>query len=77
VVVLRLRVGLLRTPHTPPFLIHDGDVKRFSTIFQQDNASCHVSKKTRDWFDKVMTEYGFSVMDWPPNSLDMNLIENL
>jgi len=47
------------------------------TIFQQDNASCHISKKTRDWFDKVTTEYGFSVMDWPPNSPDMNLIENL
>ena len=47
------------------------------TIFQQDNASCHISKKTRDWFDKVTTEYGFSVMDWPLNSPDMNLIENL
>src|SRR5579859_4456588 len=43
-------------------------------IFQQDNASCHVSNKTRAWFVGATNEHRFSIMDWPPNSPDMNLI---
>ena len=46
-------------------------------VFQQDNVTPHVSKKTRAWFDNAMQEYEFSLMIWPPNSLDMNLIEPL
>src|SRR5579859_1429256 len=46
-------------------------------VFQQDNASPHVSKKTRDWLEAVANEYGFSVINWPAISPDMNLIENL
>src|SRR5579859_1274788 len=46
-------------------------------IFQQDNASCHVSNKTRAWFIRATNEHRFSIMDWPPNSPDMNLIKNL
>jgi len=46
-------------------------------VFQQDNAFSHVSKKTRAWFDTAMSEHGFVWMEWPPNSPDMNPIENL
>ena len=46
-------------------------------IFQQDNASPHVSKKTLAWLDIAMSEHGFVWMEWPPNSPDMNPIENL
>jgi len=47
------------------------------TIFQQDNASYHVSKKNSQLVRQSQMEYGFSVMNWPSNSSDMNLIENL
>jgi transposase len=41
--------------------------------FQQDNARPHTSKKTHAFFDTTT----IVVMEWPPNSPDMNLIENL
>ena len=42
-------------------------------ILQQDNAPCHTSASTRRFFQ----ENGIEVMDWPPNSPDLNPIENL
>ncbi len=42
-------------------------------IFQQDNASCHVSKMTKKWF----SEQNINVLEWPPQSPDMNPIENV
>ena len=40
----------------------------------QDGASSHSSKETkRDFFDKN----GFTPMDWPPQSPDLNPIENV
>ena len=46
-------------------------------VFQQDNASCHVSKTTKAYLETAMNEHEFTVMQWPANSPDMNLIENL
>ena len=45
--------------------------------FQQDNARPHTANLTRDWLKDAATEHGFTVMDWPANSPDMNPIENL
>ena len=42
-------------------------------IFQQDLAPAHTAKSTKTWFNN----YGFTVLDWPANSLDLNPIENL
>ena len=43
------------------------------SVFQQDNAPCHVSNLTKDWFERKRIE----VLDWPGSSPDMNPIENL
>jgi len=42
-------------------------------IFQQDNASIHVSKRSREWF----TENSIPLLDWPACSPDCNPMENL
>lgn len=41
--------------------------------FQQDNASIHTSRETREFF----SEMGLNVMSWPALSPDLNPIENL
>ncbi len=41
--------------------------------FMQDNASCHVSKTSIEWFNSN----NIKLLDWPPQSPDMNPIENL
>jgi transposase len=46
-------------------------------IFQQDNASFHCSKETQRFFDETSPDLDFTIMDWPPNSPDMNPIEHL
>lgn len=46
----------------------DGDF-----IFQQDNASIHVSKLSREWFQSKEID----LLDWPACSPDLNPIENL
>jgi transposase/predicted transcriptional regulator len=42
-------------------------------IFQQDNASSHTSKKTKSFTD----QQNIKILDWPPNSPDLNPIENI
>jgi transposase len=42
-------------------------------VFQQDNASAHKAKVCLKWLD----DQGIEVMGWPPNSPDLNPIENL
>ncbi len=42
-------------------------------IFQQHLAPAHSAKATSTWFK----DYGIPVLNWPANSPDLNLIENL
>jgi len=47
------------------------DVRKMT--FQQDGASSHTAKATRAYF----TEVGLNTLTWPPNSPDLNPIENI
>ena len=42
-------------------------------VFQQDNDPKHISKKAKTWLE----DHVFEVMAWPPQSTDLNTIENL
>ena len=44
-------------------------------IYQQDNATCHTARSVRAWIEEYQDE--FTVLPWPPNSPDLNPIENL
>lgn len=42
-------------------------------VFQQDNAPCHKSRVTQQWFESK----DIPVLEWPPRSPDLSPIENL
>lgn len=44
-----------------------------AVVFQDDNASCHRSRAVKSYLQQVQIE----TMEWPPNSPDLNPIENL
>jgi hypothetical protein len=51
-------------------------VRHFSDrpwIFQKDNAPCHVSLRANQWKE----ENGICTLLWPPQSPDLNIIENV
>lgn len=49
------------------------EIKRKELTFMQDNASCHTSRETKEFFKKQK----FEPMFWPPSSSDLNPIENI
>ena len=61
--------GVLKSHLGPMWRYLDKD----DTIFQQDNAPCHTSKETKKFFEAQ----GIQILDWPPNSPDLNPIENI
>ena len=46
---------------------------QFPHVFQQDNATMHVSQITKDWFE----HHHIDVLDWPVCSPNCNPIKNL
>jgi DDE superfamily endonuclease len=56
--------------HLIPFL---NNLNTNNYIFQDDNAPCHASIKTKTWKEKNLTEF----FPWPAQSPDLNPIENL
>jgi transposase len=59
-------INTLENHVIPMNLAHHG------LIFQQDNAPAHKSRRTMAWF----AQHGIEVMWWPPQSPDLNIIEN-
>ena len=56
-------------------LLHENGIH--DVIFQQDNASPHHAKATMDWLKASAEQYAFTITEFPPNSPDLNPIENL
>src|SRR5713226_1137107 len=53
--------------------IEESGIFEEEAIFQQDNEPKHTSKKAKKW----MEDHNISLLDWPPQSPDLNPIECL
>ena len=60
-----------------PFIdiLHEDGIRNI--VFQQDNASPHNAKVTKDWLNAMAERHGFTIMKFPRNSPDLNPIESL
>lgn len=66
-------IEVLETALAPSNSLVFGDTNTDGVKFQQDNATCHKSALTMKW----MSENGIELLDWPPQSPDLNPIEHL
>jgi transposase len=56
-------------------LLHENSIHNI--VFQQDNASPHSAPATQNWLKVAAKQHGFTIMDFPPNSPDLNPIEHI
>jgi transposase len=66
-------VKILRDYVLPTIKDFPGNADRGRPLFQQDNAKPHTAKVTK----KFLKDNNIRVMDWPPQSPDLNPIENI
>ncbi len=59
--------------HVLPWIRQREEDLGVKLIFQQDNAPCHVSRKSREF----LASNNIEVLEWPPCSPDLSPIENL
>lgn len=64
---------VLETALAPSVTQIFGDTNTDGVKFQQDNATCHKSAHTMAW----MAQNGIDLLDWPPQSPDLNPIEHI
>src|SRR5689334_14725737 len=62
-------LNILET-HLLPYI--DSSYGRDTSVFMQDGARCHASKKA---MDMLKNTWGLTVADWAPSSPDLNPIE--
>lgn len=62
-------IGILEERLIP--FIHKN--KHVHHVFQQDNAPCHSSAMTKNWFREKKCE----LLEWPSLSPDLNIMENV
>ena len=53
-------------------LFSDGD-----SIFQDDNAPIHTAHMVNNFYEEHESAYELEHIEWPPQSSDFNIIENL
>ncbi|GFV81054.1 transposable element Tcb2 transposase [Trichonephila clavipes] len=54
---------------------YDGSIMQGNVVFRQDNCTSDKSQLGTGWLDEFSSD--FSVINWPPRSLDLNAIEHL
>jgi transposase len=63
--------------HLVPFIEERNADGQVNLEFQQDNARPHTARRTKDFLEELIETHGLTLMEWPPNSPDMNPIEHL